>query len=124
MAKAKALEGEVLKSDDYDKVMAVRKKSPELGIMAACAEAGVDYQKFNYFRNKIENGRTHKAAKKAPKAIKAAKNGRPTIPTSTMQTYTIDESQVRSKGNGKVVALIGSGADIADTLREMLGGRQ
>jgi hypothetical protein len=107
MRKSKSLEGEVVGPNDYDKVVAVMKKDPKLGIMEACAKANVEYHKYHYYKPKD---------KKKPRSVVVSKNSRSMV-VPKMQTFEVPEQRAAT---GKVIALVGNSADVTQALRDLL----
>ncbi len=114
MNKSKTLKGEVVKENEYTKVVALLKKDPDMGVMEACNKAGVKYHMFNYYKNKAEKGQGRKN-KKADRTIVISKNSRSMAPK--MQTFEVPEG---TRPTGRVIALVGTSADVTQALRDLL----
>jgi hypothetical protein len=110
--KAKALEGEVVGPNAYDKVKAVMKKDPDLGIMEACAEAKVEYHQYHYYKPK------GKKEKKATRTVVVPRNSKAVV-IPKMETFEVPDDQ-QPRSTGRVIALVGTPADVTQSLRDLL----
>jgi hypothetical protein len=105
----------------YVRVQELISKDANLGIGEALKKIGEKYPKYDYDKKK-HLGLVGKGAKKAPRVVKKFKNSKAIVVprmASRMETFVVPEYQEQARPTGKVIALVGSSADVTQALKDL-----